>query len=65
MAALNPAPSAALMQKINLDQIPESGWKSPKGTYHQFSRKVSVALGREPASLNLEKPWDVSAVALN
>ena len=49
------------MKKINLRDIRELKWKSPKGTFQGSSREVSVALGRLPASTDLMKrhPFDV------
>jgi uncharacterized cupin superfamily protein len=49
------------MKKINLAQIPESSSTSPKGKYARALKDVSVALGRDPKSTDLEKrqPFDV------
>ena len=49
------------MRKINLNEIKEQERKSPKGKFHKYSKEVSVALGREPDSLDLAKrhPFDV------
>lgn len=49
------------MKKINITQVPEEENKSPKGKYHSFFRCVSEALGREPASRDLDKrhPFDL------
>ena len=49
------------MKKININEIPESEDKSPKGKYHSFYRGVSEALGREPTSRDLDKrhPFDL------
>ncbi len=41
------------MRKVNLKDIPEQERKSPKGKFHKFVKNVSVALGREPESLDL------------
>ena len=43
------------MRKINLRDIPEQERKSPKGKFGRFSKNISVALGREPESLDLSK----------
>ena len=49
------------MRKINLSEIKEEERKSPKGKFHKYSKEISVALGREPDSLDLAKrhPFDV------
>jgi len=50
------------MRKISLAEIQERERKSPKGKYHSFAKEISVALGREPDSLDLSKrhPFDVT-----
>jgi len=35
------------MRKINLNEIPEGSWTSPKGVYGGASKEISVALGRD------------------
>lgn len=49
------------MRKINLREIPDSSWSSPKGKFNGASKEVSVALGRKPMStdLNERHPFDV------
>jgi uncharacterized cupin superfamily protein len=49
------------MHKVNLSEIPEGEKQSPRGKYHRFFKEVSVALGRDPKSLDLEKrhPFDL------
>ena len=49
------------MRKINLKEVPEQERKSPKGKFGRFSKNISIALGREPASLDLSKrhPFDL------
>ena len=41
--------------------MPEQERKSPKGKFGRFTKNISVALGREPASLDLSKrhPFDL------
>src|SRR5207244_4646806 len=53
-----------LMQIIHLNSVAEREIKSPKGKYHAFMRDVSVALGREPKSLDMRKrhPFDLAMV---
>ena len=54
------------MRKINLKDLKEQERKSPKGKYHKFVKDISVALGREPDSLDLAKrhPFDLAAVRI-
>src|SRR5204862_6128798 len=54
------------MRKVNLKDVPEHERKSPKGKFHKFVKNVSVALGREPESLELAKrhPFDLALVRI-
>src|SRR5918996_6100804 len=54
------------MRKINLKDIPEKERKSPKGKFNRFMKNISVALGREPESLDLSKrhPFDLALVRI-
>ena len=54
------------MRKVNLKDIPEQERKSPKGKFHKFVKDISVALGREPESLDLSKrhPFDLALVRI-
>ncbi len=54
------------MKKINLSAVPAVEWKSPKGKYRKTRQDISVALGREPESLDLAKrhPFDLSIFRL-
>jgi uncharacterized cupin superfamily protein len=49
------------MRKINLRDVPEESWTSPKGKFAGFGKQVSIALGRKPTStdLNERHPFDV------
>jgi uncharacterized cupin superfamily protein len=49
------------MKKINLAQIPEASWASPKGKFAGSYQAVSEALGRKPDSMDLRErhPFDV------
>ncbi|MEY2521376.1 MAG: hypothetical protein QOF24_3135 [Verrucomicrobiota bacterium] len=49
------------MRKVNLSEITEQEKKSPKGKFHSYCRNISIALGREPESLDLSKrqPFDL------
>jgi len=49
------------MKKINLREVREEPWISPKGNFQGSSKEVSVAVGREPLSTDLMKrhPFDV------
>lgn len=50
------------MNKVNLNAIAERERRSPAGKYRSFSREISVALGREEKSLDLDKrhPFDLT-----
>ena len=50
------------MQKLNLDEIKEGERRSPTGKYHRFFKDISIALGREQDSLDLNKrhPFDLA-----
>jgi len=54
------------MRKVNLKDVPETERKSPKGKFHKFVKNISVALGREPESLDLWKrhPFDLALVRI-
>ncbi len=54
------------MQKINLDQIQEGSRQSPKGKFGAFFKEISVALGRERDSLDLDKrhPFDLALMRI-
>jgi uncharacterized cupin superfamily protein len=49
------------MRKVNVKDITEAPWSSPKGKFAGFSKEVSIALGRKPESMDLNKrhPFDV------
>src|ERR1700704_2052790 len=50
------------MRKVNLKDVPAQERKSPKGKFGRASKNISVALGREPESLDLMKrhPFDLA-----
>ena len=54
------------MRKINLKDVPEQEKKSPKGKFGRITKNISVALGREPESLDLSKrhPFDLALVRI-
>jgi len=54
------------MRKVNLKDVPEQERKSPKGKFGRASKNISVALGREPESLDLMKrhPFDLALVRI-
>src|SRR5205823_9535527 len=54
------------MRKVNLNDIPEQERKSPKGKFGRVSKNISIALGREPESLDLSKrhPFDLAVVRI-
>lgn len=49
------------MRKVNLSQIEEVSWSSPKGKFAGFGKEISETLGRVPDSMNLTErhPFDV------
>jgi uncharacterized cupin superfamily protein len=49
------------VKKINIKNIPEDSWSSPKGNFAAFGKGVSVALGRNNDSTNLQDrhPFDL------
>jgi uncharacterized cupin superfamily protein len=49
------------MKKVNINEIKEDPWQSPKGKYAISFKGISEALGREPTSLDLAKrhPFDL------
>src|ERR1700681_3344791 len=54
------------MRKVNLKNIEEQVRQSPKGKFGRRSKNVSVALGRDPESLDLVKrhPFDLALVSI-
>src|SRR4051794_31067113 len=54
------------MRKVNLRDIPEEERQSPGGKFHKFVKDISIALGRERASLDFLKrhPFDLSLVRI-
>jgi len=54
------------MIRTNIKDISEQEEKSPKGKYHAFMKEISVALGRQPRSLDLARrhPFDVTVVRI-
>jgi len=49
------------MKKINIKDIPEESWTSPKQKFGGASKDISIALGRNPISTDLKErhPFDV------
>jgi uncharacterized cupin superfamily protein len=45
------------MKKVNVNEIKEEPWQSPKGKYAVSFKGISEALGRDPSSLDLAKRW--------
>src|SRR6202171_4656870 len=54
------------MRKVNLKDVPEQERKSPKGKFGRASKNISIALGRDPESLDLAKrhPFDLALVRI-
>lgn len=49
------------MRKVNVPDIPELTWTSPKGRFSGAGKQISEALGRKPKSTDLRErhPFDV------
>ena len=45
------------MRKVNIKEVKEDPWQSPKGKYVVAFTGISEALGRDPASFDLAKRW--------
>lgn len=54
------------MRKVNLRDVPERERKSPKGKFGRKVKDISIALGRDPESLDLGKrhPFDLALVTI-
>ena len=54
------------MRKVNLKDVEEQTRQSPKGRFGRRSKNISVALGRDPESLDLAKrhPFDLALVRI-
>ena len=54
------------MRKINIKDIAEDSWTSPKGKFAGFGKSVSIALGRKESSTDLQErhPFDLEILRL-
>src|SRR6266705_1527236 len=54
------------MRKVNLKDIEERERQSPKGKFGRTSKDLSIAIGRDPESLDLAKrhPFDLALVSI-
>src|ERR1700745_118669 len=54
------------MRKVNLKDVEWVERRSPKGKFGRKSKNISVALGRDPDSLDLAKRWpfDLALVSI-
>jgi uncharacterized cupin superfamily protein len=54
------------MRKVNLKDIPEQERQSPKRKFVRMTKNISIALGRQPDSLDLTKrhPFDLALVRI-
>ena len=54
------------MRKVNINDLTENSWASPKGKYGVFGRNVSIALGRNERSTDLRDrhPFDLEILRL-
>jgi len=46
-----------VVKKVNINEVKEEPWQSPKGKYAVAFKGISEALGRDPSSLDLAKRW--------
>jgi uncharacterized cupin superfamily protein len=53
-------------RKVNVAEVREVTWRSPKGKYSGAGKEISEALGRKPASTDLHErhPFDVEIARL-
>ena len=49
------------MHKVNIREIPQPSWTSPKGKYASIDQELSIALGRKPDSTDIRErhPFDI------
>jgi uncharacterized cupin superfamily protein len=54
------------MQKINVNDLAEESWSSPKGKFTGAGKEISEALGRNPRSTDLMErhPFDVEILRI-
>jgi len=54
------------MRKVNVNDIPEMSWSSPKGTFAGAGKEVSEELGRKPLSTDLKErhPFDLEILRI-
>ncbi len=54
------------MKKVNVNDVEELSWRSPKGTFEGYGRQISEALGRDPNSTDFMKrhPFDVELLRI-
>ena len=55
------------MRKVNINELSEETWSSPRGKFTGSSRSISEALGRNPQSLDLTErhPFDVEILRIS
>src|SRR5215467_4777569 len=61
LCILPPTLGEKSMRKVNVKDVAEEAWDSPKGKFEGAKKEISVALGRNPLStdLNERHPFDV------
>ena len=54
------------MRKVNVRNMPEDSWSSPKGKYAGADKEISIALGRKHTSTDLRErhPFDVEILRI-
>ena len=54
------------MRKVNVKDVPEDSWVSPKGKFAGAGKQISEALGRKPLSYDMRErhPFDVEILRI-
>jgi uncharacterized cupin superfamily protein len=55
------------MKKVNVNNLPEMSWTSPKGKFAGAGKEVSEGLGRKPLSTDLKErhPFDLEILRIS
>jgi uncharacterized cupin superfamily protein len=52
------------VKRVNLRDVPEDAWSSPKGKFAGFGKSVSIALGRPEQPGRLDHPFDLEILRI-
>lgn len=54
------------MRKVNVNDVEELSWRSPKGTFEGYGKQISEALGRDPNSTDylVRHPFDLELMRI-